>query len=67
MLFQLDGYELETNFEVVDEALGVEDFLLGRNFLRAYQVLVDLTIVVARSRKQSTRETCLASHPHSGW
>ena len=23
--------------------MGVEDFLLGRNFLRAYQVLVDLT------------------------
>ena len=33
--FQLGGYELETNFLVVD-------FLLGRNFLRAYQVLVDL-------------------------
>ena len=37
------GYELGTNFVVVDDALGVEDFLLGRNFLRAYQVLVDLT------------------------
>ena len=42
--FQLGGYELETNFIVVDDAMGVEDFLLGRNFLRAYQVLVeDLT------------------------
>ena len=41
--FQLGGYELETNFVVVDDAMGVEDFLLGRNFLRAYQVLVDLT------------------------
>ena len=41
--FQLGGYELETNFVVVDDAMGVEDFSLGRNFLRSYQVLVDLT------------------------
>ena len=37
--------ELETNFVVVDDAMAVEDFLLDRNFLRAYQVLVDLTSV----------------------
>ena len=41
--FQLGGFELETNFVVVDDAIGLEDFLLGRNFLRAYNVLVDLT------------------------
>ena len=41
--FQLGGYELETNFVVVDDAHGLEDFLLGRNFLRTYNVLVDLT------------------------
>ena len=41
--FQLGGYELETNFVVVDDAMVVEDFPLGRNFLRAHQVLVDLT------------------------
>ena len=41
--FQLGGLELETNFVVVDDVMGVEDFLLGRNFLGAYQVLVDLT------------------------
>ena len=41
--FQLGGYQLETNFVVVDDAMGVEDFLLRRNFLRTYQVLVDLT------------------------
>ena len=40
---QLEGYELETNFVVVDDAMGVEDFVLGRNFLRAHQILVDLT------------------------
>ena len=28
---------------VLDDAHGLEDFLLGRNFLRAYNVLVDLT------------------------
>ena len=52
--FQLGGYQLETNFVVVDAAMGVEDFLLGRNFLRTYQVLVDLTskkIVVRASVK----------------
>ena len=41
--FQLGGYQLETNFVVVDNAMGVEDFLLGRNFLRTYQVLADVT------------------------
>ena len=35
--------ELETNFVVVYDAMIVEDFLLGRKFLRAYQVLVDPT------------------------
>ena len=39
----LEGNELETNFVVMDDAMDVEDFLMGRNFLRAYQVLVDLT------------------------
>ena len=43
IFFQLGSNELETNFVVVDDAMGVEYFLLGRNFLRAYQVLVDLT------------------------
>ena len=41
--FQLGGYEHETSFVVVDDALGLEEFLLGRNFLRAYNVLADLT------------------------
>ena len=44
--FQLGGYQLETNFVVVDDVMGVEDFLLGRNFLRTYQVLVDLTLKI---------------------
>ena len=40
---QLGGYDLETNFVIVDEALGVENLLLGQNVLRKYQVLVDST------------------------
>ena len=43
IIFQRGGYELETNFVVVDDAMGVENFQLGRNILRAYQALVNLT------------------------
>ena len=32
-----------TNFVVIDDAHGLEHFLLGRNFLKAYNVFVDLT------------------------
>ena len=50
--FQLRGYELETNFVVVEDAM--VDFLLGRKLLRTYQVLVDLTAmgVIVRARSQ---------------
>ena len=41
--FQLGGHTLKTNFIVIADHLGAEDFLLGRNFLRTYNVLVDLT------------------------
>ena len=40
---QLGQFELITNSVVVDNAFRLEAFLLGRNFLRAYFVLVDLT------------------------
>ena len=43
--FQLGGHTLKTNFIVIADHLGAEDFLLGRNFLRTYNVLVDLTAV----------------------
>ena len=43
MNFQLGGHTLKTNFVVIADHLGAEDFLLGRNFLRTYKVLVDLT------------------------
>ena len=45
--FQLGGYELEKNF------VGIEDFLLGLNFLRIYQVLVDLTAMKVIVRASS--------------
>ena len=41
--FQFGGYKHDSNFVVVDDSQGLEDFLLGRNFLIANNVLVDLT------------------------
>ena len=41
--FQLGGHTLRTNFIVIGDHLGAEDFLLGRNFLRTCNVLVNLT------------------------
>ena len=41
--FQLGGHTLKTKFIVIADHLGAEDFLLGRNFLRTYNVLVDVT------------------------
>ena len=49
-----------TNIVIVDDALRVEDFLLGRNFSRAFQELVDLTtmkIVVRAPMKSVWRHT----------
>ena len=41
--FQLGDHTLKTNFIVIADHLRAEDFLLGRKFLRSYNVLVDLT------------------------
>ena len=41
--FQLGGHILKTNFIVKADHLGAEHFLLSRNFLRTYNVPVDLT------------------------
>ena len=41
--FQLGGHTLTTDFIVTADHLAAEDFLLGRNFLRTYNALVDLT------------------------
>ena len=41
--FQLGGHTLSTNFIVIADYLGAEHFLLGRNFFRTYNVLVDVT------------------------
>ena len=63
--FQLGGYELENKFVVVDDAMGVEDFLLGRNFLRAYQVLVDLTSMKIMLRAP-VKPVCHQAHTQVG-
>ena len=48
--FQLGGHTLKTNFIVISDHLGAEDILLGRNFLRTYNVLVDLTAMTVTIR-----------------
>ena len=50
--FQLGGHSLKTNFIVIANHLGAEDFLLGRNFLRTYNNLVDLTAMRVTIRDQ---------------
>ena len=52
--FQLGGHSLKTNFIVIPDHLGAEDFLLGRNFLRTYNVLVDLTAMRVTIRDPKT-------------
>ena len=52
--FQLGGHLLSTNFIVIADHLGAEDFLLGRNFLRTYNVLVDLTALRVTIRDPKT-------------
>ena len=52
--FQLGGYTLKTNFVVIADNIGSEDFLLGRNFLRTYNVLVALTAMKVTIRDPKT-------------
>ena len=52
--FQLGSHTLKTNFIVIVDHLGAEDFLLGRNFLRTYYVLVDLTAMRVTIRDPKT-------------
>ena len=52
--FQLGGHTLKTNFIVIADHLGAEDFLLGRNFLHTYNVLVDLTAMRVTIRDPKT-------------
>ena len=41
--FQLGGHTLKTNFVVIADHIGSEDFIQGHNFLRTCNVLVELT------------------------
>ena len=60
--FQLGGYTLKTNFVVIADHIGSEDFLLGRNFLRTYNVLVDLTALKVTIRDPKTPRIFKATH-----
>ena len=60
--FQFGGYTLKTNFVVIADHIGSEDFLLGRNFLRTYNVLVDLTAMNVIIRDPKTPRIFKAVH-----
>ena len=60
--FQLGGYTLKTNFVVIADHIGSEDLLLGRNFLRTYNVLVDLTAMKVTIRDPRKPRTFKAVH-----
>ena len=60
--FQLGGHTLKTNFVVIADRIGSEDFLLGRNFLRTYNVLVDLTAMKVTIRDPKTPKIFKAVH-----
>ena len=63
--FQLSGYTLKTNIVVIPDHIGSEDFLLGRNFLRTYYVLVDLTAMKVTIHDPKTPRTFKAVHEES--
>ena len=41
MTFKLAGYMLQTSFILIEDVLG-DDFILGRSFLRRFDVLIDI-------------------------
>ena len=57
--FQTGGHSLKTNFIVIADHLGTEHFLSGRNFLRTYNALVDLTAMRVTMREVSNQESSL--------
>ena len=60
--FQVGGYTLKTNFVIIADHIGSEDFLLGRNFLRTYNVLVDLTAMKVTIRDPKIPRIFKATH-----
>ena len=63
--FQRGGHTLKTNFVVIADSIGSEDFLLGRNFLRTFNVLVDLTAMRVTIRDPSSPRIFKAVHEFS--
>ena len=60
--FQLGGHTLKTNFVVIADHIGSEDFLLGRKFLRTYNVLGDLAAIPVTIRDPKTPRIFKAVH-----
>ena len=60
--FQLGGHTLKTNFVVIADHIGSEDFLLGRNFLRTYNLFVDFTAMKVTIRDPKAPRTFKAIH-----
>ena len=60
--FQLGGHTLKLNFVVIADHIGSEDFRLSRNFLRTFNVLVDLTAIKETVRDPKTPRICKAVH-----
>ena len=60
--FQLGGHTLKTNFVVIADHIGSDGFLLCRNFLRTYNVLVDLTEMKVTIRDHKTPRIFKAVH-----
>ena len=60
--FLLGGHTLKTNFVVIADTIGSEDFLRDRNFLRTYIVLVDLAAMKVTIRDLKTPPIFKAVH-----
>ena len=58
----LAGPTLKTNFVVIADRIGSEDYLFGRNFLRTHNVLVDLTAIRAIIRGPKKHRLFKAVH-----
>ena len=62
VIFQLGGYTLKTNFNVIADHIGSEDFLRGRNCLRTHNVLVDVTAMKVTIRDPKAPRLFKAVH-----
>ena len=59
---QLGGQTLKTNFVVVADHIGSEDLLLGRHFLRTYNLQLDLIAMIVTIRDPELLRIIKAVH-----